>query len=408
MPFKIIRNDITKMETEAIVNTASSDCSVGAGCDMAIYNAAGFEELSDYRIRNVGEVSEGNAFITPAFALKAKNIIHVVSPLYKDGESGEDDKLRSCYRNALKLANENGIRSISFPLVSTGNFGYPREEGIRIALDEINRFLINNEMEVYLVVFDEKSTELGERVYPDLQSYIDHHYVEKRQKEEYAAAYSTPVRPGDIAYPEYGRRYDKSEERLSRKPRTDKASKPQVLSSKPSAKPLFSVFKSAKKEQIELNCDEMVQAPVMQAPMMLANTDSIDGDFMPRDSKLDERMKHLKDTFSQYLLYIIQEKGLTNVEVYRRSILCDKKTFSKIKNNINYHPDKRIALCLCVGARLNLDEAVDLLARAGYALSPCDKQDIIFSYFLEKSPDEYDMIDVDIELEKYELPCIIA
>ena len=116
----------------------------------------------------------------------------------------------------------------------------------------------------------------------------------------------------------------------------------------------------------------------------------------------------LSDTFSQYLLYLIQEKGLTNVDVYKRSILCDKKTFSKIKNNINYHPDKRTALCLCVGARLNLDEAVDLLARAGYAFSPCDKQDVIFSYFLEKSPDEYDMVDVDIELENYELPCIIA
>ena len=430
MSFKIVRNDITKMETEAIVNTASSDCSVGAGCDIAVYNAAGYEELLKYRADNIGMSSEGKAFITPAFNLKSKYIIHVVSPLYIDGESGEEERLRDCYRNGLRLAKENGIKSISFPLVSTGSFGYPREEGIRIALDEINGFLIDNDMEIYLVVFDGRSTELGERVYPDLQTYVDNHYVEARQEEEYERnVYSSslsPVRPGDIDYPEYGRRYD-VEDRLARRPKprrfdgAESASAPVMLGSAPQPqmnmapmaatasekkgrrgiskpslpKPSFSIFKNAKKDEAELDKVNAASECTVEA-------------LMPLNAKLEERMGHLEDTFSQYLLYLIQEKGLTNVDVYKRSILCDKKTFSKIKNNINYHPDKRTALCLCVGARLNLDEAVDLLARAGYAFSPCDKQDVIFSYFLEKSPDEYDMVDVDIELENYELPCIIA
>ena len=100
------------------------------------------------------------------------------------------------------------------------------------------------------------------------------------------------------------------------------------------------------------------------------------------ESKLEERMKHLTDSFSEYLLYLIEEKGMTNADVYKRA-LVDKKTFSKIKNHADYHPQKMTAMCLCMGAKLNLDETRDLLARAGYALSPCDKTDIIFSYFIE-------------------------
>ena len=123
------------------------------------------------------------------------------------------------------------------------------------------------------------------------------------------------------------------------------------------------------------------------------------------ESRLQERMSHLSDTFSQYLLYLIESKHMTNAEVYKRAIV-DKKIFSKIKNNVNYHPQKLTALCLCVGAKLNLDESRDLLARAGYALSPCDKTDIIFSYFIEN--EIYDMIELDIQLEEHDLPCIIA
>ena len=116
-------------------------------------------------------------------------------------------------------------------------------------------------------------------------------------------------------------------------------------------------------------------------------------------------MKHISDTFSQYLMYLIQEKKMENAEVYKRAIV-DKKIFSKIKNNVDYHPQKITALCLCVGAKLNLDESKDLLARAGYALSPCDKTDIIFSYFIEN--EIYDMIELDIQLEEHGLSCIIS
>ena len=173
MPFKIIRNDITKMNTEAIVNTANDRPTVGTGCDHAVYEAAGYDELLSYRKEKIGFVPEGDAFITPGFHLPSKYIIHAVSPLFIDGQHGEEDLLRSCYRKSLALASENGIRSIAFPLISTGGFGYPKEEGMRIAVDEIHAFLLHSDMLIYLVVFDEKATRMGKNLYPELEAYID-------------------------------------------------------------------------------------------------------------------------------------------------------------------------------------------------------------------------------------------
>ena len=123
------------------------------------------------------------------------------------------------------------------------------------------------------------------------------------------------------------------------------------------------------------------------------------------ESALNERIRHLTDTFSEYLIYLIDSKHLSYPDVYKRAIV-DKKVFSKIKNNPDAHPKKMTVMCLCVGAMLNLDETRDLMARAGYALSPCDKTDIIFSYFIENGI--YDMIELDIQLEEHGLPCLIS
>ena len=372
MAFKIVRNDITKMNTEAIVNTANDHASVGAGCDSAIYKAAGYDELLKYRTEKIGFVPEGEVFITPGFNLKADYIIHAVSPLYMGGSEGEEEKLRSCYRKSLKLARENGIRSIAFPLISTGGFGYPKEEGLRIAADEINAFLMEHEMDIYLVVFDDKAKNLGKRIYPDLEEYIDQNYVEDRRSEEYSDGFLGA---------------SLANKAMAKAPR------------------IGALFKKKKKDAEEA-------APPMEAEMTMAPM----GDFeyekaaapdfdAEHEGRLEERMEHLSDTFSQYLLYLIQDKHMQNAEVYKRAIV-DKKIFSKIKNNARYHPQKLTALCLCVGAKLNLDESKDLLARAGYALSPCDKTDIIFSYFIEN--EIYDMIELDIQLEEHGLPCIIS
>ena len=376
MPFKIVRNDITKMNTEAIVNTVNDHVSVGTGCDSAVYKAAGYEKLLKYRKEKIGFVPEGGAFITPGFKLKAKYIIHAVSPLYMGGDQGEEERLRSCYRKSLQLAKDNGIKSISFPLISTGGFGYPKEEGMRIAVDEINAFLLSNEMDIFLVVFDSKATRLGKKIYSGLEAYIDHNYVKEAGEKEYGDDFFASRELDETCYNRFLSN-EQMTERITR--RKAEAQKGEISE--------FSIRAPLPDECCE--CDE--------APLL---------DFDEQhESKLQERMQHMSDTFSEYLMYLIREKHMENAEVWKRAIV-DKKVFSKIKNNANYHPNKLTALCLCVGAKLNLDESKDLLARAGYALSPCDKTDIIFSYFIEN--EIYDMIELDIQLEEHGLPCIIS
>ena len=400
MPLRIVRNDITKMNTQAIVNTANEQVTVGPGCDKAVYDAAGFDELLAYRKEKIGSVPEGEAFITPGFKLQAEYIIHAVSPLYKDGNQGEEEKLRSCYRKSLELANENHIRSVAFPLISTGSFGYPKEEGMRIAADEINAFLLENEMLIYIVVFDEKATELGSRLYPGLEEYIDREYVDERKGLESA--------PGILE--SVGRPKERNDYEM----RSSENSWPD--DKKRGIRNLFrqSLTAGAKKDE-----SPVLEEPHFRADVFFGRNSYVSADLAAdsicdeseeavegyTDSKLEERLQHLSDTFSEYLLYLIEEKEMDSVEVYKRAIV-DKKTFSKLRNDPNYHPNKLTALCLCVGAQLNLDETKDLLARAGYALSPCDKTDIIFSYFIEN--EMYDMIELDIQLEEHGQRCIIS
>lgn len=411
MSFKIVRNDIVKMNTDAIVNTANDHATVGSGCDHAVYTAAGYNELLVYRKEHIGFVEEGGAFITPGFNLQAKYIIHAVSPLYEGGEKGEEEKLRSCYRKSLALAKENNIKSIAFPLISTGGFGYPKEEGMRIALDEIYDFLFNNEMVIYLVVFDTKATLLGEKLYPDLQAYIDHNYVLEKRDEEYNDRFFGSVRTDERRFAEYTRERDELEERLARKsayrsnqeePTIGAAPMPSMSSAmapsrKKSSKPdkAFSIFK--KEKSADLALDECYESKAC----LYDEEEALE----ELKRKLDEKKAHLADSFSEYLLYLIQSRGMTNVEVYKKAIV-DKKLFAKVKNDSSYHPQKLTCLQLCMGAELNLDETRDLLARAGYALSPCDMRDVIFSYFIEN--EIYDMVDLDIQLEEYGIPCIIA
>ena len=341
MPFKIVRNDLTKMQVDVIVNTANPKPTYSTGTDTAVYKAAGEDELLEER-KKIGYMKEGEVAITPGFKLPAKYIIHAVSPCYYDGKSGEEEKLRECYRKSLHLAAQYQCKSIAFPLIATGNLGYPKEDGMRIALDEINAFLMKRDMLVYLVVFDNAATKLGQNLYPDLEAYSDQNYVSEKREEEYGNKYV---------------------------------------------------------------CFRALCAPSCEKSKAFDVVDDEYYDFLEeKESVLEERMEHMSDSFQEYLMYLISAKKLTNAEVYKRAIVT-KQLFSKIKLNPDYHPDKATAMRLCVGAKLNLDETKDLLARAGYALSPCDKRDIIFSFFIEH--EVFDMIEIDIALEEHGLPCFI-
>lgn len=370
MPFKIVRNDITRMKVDVIVNTANEGVTYGDGIDTAVYQGAGEEQLLAAR-REIGVMEEGDVAITPGFNLPARYIIHAVSPFYEGGDQGEAEKLRSCYSKSMELAIKYKCQSIAFPLISTGSYGYPKEEAMRIAVDEIHAFLLNHDMLVYLVVFDNVSANLGLNIYPDLEAYIDYNYVCDAREKEYGDRYYGSARKDSFGSPripsdEYGRIVERV-------------------------------------NQIPIMADEMMSAP---EPMECSIRQSMDLDtfYEEKDNALERRMEHLADTFQEYLLYLIAEKDMTNAEVYKRSIIT-KQTFSKIKKNPEYHPDKGTAMRLCVGCKLNLDETKDLLARAGYALSPCDKRDVIFSYFIEN--EVFDMIEIDIVLEEHGLPCFI-
>lgn len=378
MAFKIVRNDITKMKVDAIVNTANEEPVYSSGTDTAVYKAAG-EELLLAEREKIGFMNEGEVAITPGFNLQAKYIIHAVSPCYIDGTCGEERKLRQCYRRSLNLAYENKCKSIAFPLIATGSFGYPKEEGMSIAIEEIKAFLLMHDMLIYLVVFDAESTRLGLNFYPDLEAYIDHNYVCDKREEEYGDRYYGSETNEELEY--------------------DKKENVEKLLKYPSTK----IDKCFMKASSIMSTEDVEESAVEEDGAVGAFFD--DDLWEENESALNERMKHLSDTFQQYLLYLIEVKGLTNTEVYKRAIMT-KQLFSKIKVNPDYHPDKATAMRLCVGAKLNLDETKDLMARAGYALSPCDKRDIIFSFFIER--EIFDMIEIDIVLEEHGLPCFIS
>lgn len=177
MPLKIVRNDITKMKTDAIVNTANPRPQVGDGVDSRIYEAAGFQKLFAER-EKIGVIRRGDAAATPGFNLPAKYIIHAVGTAWFDGNRGEQEILKSAYNRSLELAEELKCKSIAFPLLSSGNYGFPKEEALKIALDAINSFLMKSEMYVYLCVFDKESFGLSKIITDDIDEYIDENYAD--------------------------------------------------------------------------------------------------------------------------------------------------------------------------------------------------------------------------------------
>ena len=183
MPLKIIRNDIAEIKADAIVNTANRFPVIGSGVDSRIYQKAG-SGLSEARKR-IGLIEYGDAAVTPAYHLNADYIIHTVSPLYSSHDSVSI--LRNCYRKSLLLAREKGCSSIAFPVLASGNNGFPPELALQTAISEIGNFLMKNNMMVYLVVFDKEVFALSERLFSSVQSYIDENFVENAMSEELSA-----------------------------------------------------------------------------------------------------------------------------------------------------------------------------------------------------------------------------
>ena len=315
MPLEIIRNDITKVYVDAIVNAANSSLLGGGGVDGAIHRAAGPELLEECRA--LGGCNVGQAKITKGYKLPAKYIIHTVGPVWSSANNNEEKLLADCYKNSLALAKEHNLDSIAFPLISSGAFGYPKDKALKTAISVIGDFLLVNEMTVYLVVYDKAAFVLSEKLFSSIEQYIDDNYVEEHP---------------------FNRR-DRLEKRL---------------------------------EQNEYYLEESMLSP-MEAPEPIKI----------HKRSLDDVVKQMDKTFSQMLLGLIDEKGMTDAETYKKANI-DRRLFSKIRNDITYKPSKPTVIAFAIALKLNMDETKDLLLKAGFALSNSSKFDIIIQYFIEE------------------------
>lgn len=317
MPLQIVRNDITKMEVDAIVNAAKSSLLGGGGVDGCIHRAAGPGLLEE--CRTLGGCETGSAKITKGYNLPSKFVIHAVGPRWQFGLNGEEKKLASCYKTSLELAKENGCKSVAFPLISSGIYGYPKDKALSVAVNAISSFLLENEMMVYIVVFDRKAYRISERLFKNIAEYIDDNYVEEhtdnsqarlRRSEEMMAAESVCLTDSNISGTRVG-------------------------AAAPAEKPF----------------------------------------------SLEAALSRIDESFSEMLLRKIDESGMTDAQCYKKANI-DRKLFSKIRSDKFYKPSKPTVIAFALALELPLDEMKDMLMKAGFALSRSNKFDIIVEYFI--------------------------
>ena len=337
MPFEIVRNDITKMAVDAIVNTANPRAVIGLGTDSMIHEAAGPGLLQARQ--EIGHIDMGQAAITPAFNLQAKYVIHTVGPVWDGGSYGEEGYLRSCYENSLRLALEYNCQSIAFPLISTGNYGFPKDKALQIAISAFSEFLLEHEMQIYLVVFDRTSFKLSEKLFQSVASYIDQHYVDACTLAAYGAV-------------------EESHARIRRRD--------------------MEICESRCLQEEMLPCAPMAASKAMSLEDMLKQTDA---------------------GFTETLLNLIDKTGKKDSEIYKKANIS-KQHFSKIRNNPNYKPTKPTAIALALALELNLEETKDLIGRAGYALTNSSKFDLIIRYFIEQG--NYNVVEINIALYEFD------
>lgn len=367
MPLEIIRADITKLKVDAIVNAANSSLLGGGGVDGAIHKAAGKELLEE--CRKLNGCNTGMAKITKGYNLPAKYIIHTVGPIYRGGNNNEKQELTNCYKNSLKLAKEHKINSIAFPIISSGAYGYPKDKAIEVATFAISSFLEENDMMIYLVVYDTLSFKISEDLFKDIKAYIDDNYVDSNSNFNINRGFGliggagTSITPGFSTRIFIGTPNNKPDRRI---PKEDGIMEMQLPSEK----------------------EALQKEPALKS----MRTSS-------KSTSLEDRIENLEDTFSQRLLKLIDEKGKTDVEIYKKANI-DRKLFSKIRSDIHYKPKKITALAFALALELSIDETKDFLQTCGYALSRSSKFDVIVEYFIKKN--NYDVFEINNALFKFE------
>ena len=359
MPFIIERNDITLMHVDAIVNAANNTLLGGGGVDGAIHRAAGrglYEECL-----TLGGCETGRAKVTAGYLLPAKYVIHTVGPIWRGGKCGEEELLRSCYRESLRLAVKLECESLAFPLISAGAYGYPKREAMLVAREEISAFLEEHDMTVYLVIFDRGSFRLGSDIFGELKSYVDENYCDIHADPDYYRRRRYELAKQSAAKPK---------PHLTENCLTTGAYAPQAVEAMPQAS----------------------YAPVCDSCMDEHKEESAEGIVFDLD-----------ESFSQNLMRRIIASGMTDAECYKRANI-DRKLFSKIRNDVHYRPSKPTALAFAIALRLDLENTEDLLRRAGFAISHAYKFDVIVEYFIKNG--RYDIFEINEALFEYDQPLL--
>ena len=319
MPIKLVREDLTRIACDAVVNPTNINLSPGGGVDAAIHKAAGPRLLE--ACLAIGSLTPGGAMATPGFDLPAKYVIHTTGPLWQGGGKGEREQLVSCYSKSLRLAVDLKCKSVAFPLIASGTLGYPKDQVLRVATEVIEAFLREHELTVYIVVFDKAAYEISRTLFDEVTAFVDDHYT------------------NGVAY----RRV-------------------------------------------------MREISACRAPLA------------PIEGDLAAALAHLDKGFAETLFDLIDAKGISDVECYKRANV-DKKTFSKIKCNKNYKPSKITAVSFAIALRLSIEETEHLLKTVGFSLSGSNKFDVIIEYFVTTG-NYRDIFEVNETLYQFDQPTL--
>ncbi|WP_276868539.1 macro domain-containing protein [Enorma massiliensis] len=375
MPFSIVRDDISRVHADVLVNAANVRLAPGGGVCGALFSAAGFDEMRA-ACEAIGGCATGDAVATPAFNLPARWCVHAVGPIWRGGRAHEEELLHRCYRSAFARAVELGARSVAFPLISAGIYGFPVERALAIAREEVAAFLRHHdEVALTLVVFERAVVQMGNALVEQVQEYIDDEYVD-----------SSSFMRRDMGELERELQW------------TEDASAP------------LSVEMA---EPVDLpDClqedDASIAAP---RPFVAANI-RMPGDAMPGapsragatlDAEIAQLVATLDAPFSTTLLALIDARGMTDAEVYHRANIS-RQLFSKIRGNESYRPSKQTVVALAIALELDMSATQDLLARAGFTLSKSSKFDVIVRFFIERGI--YDLFQLNEVLFAYDLPLV--
>ncbi len=362
MPLQIIRHDITKMNVDAIINPTDARFSGLGGTDLQIHTAAGSKLAA--KCRRLGGCRVGEAKATSGYLLPCKYIIHTVGPVWRGGQQRERELLSACYTNALSLAVKKRCQTVAAPLIASGTFGFPKELALQTAIDAIGKFLLREELMVYLVVYDKAAYQISQKLFTDIAAYIDETYVA-----EHTAGMSELLpRQNDIVgcFGEAETIYPTAPSPTATEHHDNDATlftipAPSEPESPPPPAPAKTRFETA-------------PAPKQAEPMPRAALYT-----MPRT--LEEALGKIDESFTEMLLRKIDESGMTDAEVYKKANI-DRKLFSKIRKDRLYRPSKPTAIAFAIALELPLPETCDLLQKAGYALSHSNPFDIIIEFFI--------------------------